>query len=91
MTAIQSDDVRTDSLYALLRSGHEQNLIVSHDCAFCQRGRKLSPDKLMRDPRHFTRDIAPLLRARGITQSTLDSIFRDNPRRYFTGEAPVHV
>lgn len=91
MTAIQSDEVRTDSLQALIESGHAQSLIVSHDCVFCQRGRMLAPEKLTRDPRHFTQNIAPVLRQRGVAQSTLDSIFRDNPRRYFCDEPPVRT
>jgi phosphotriesterase-related protein len=89
MTAIQSDEVRTGGLLALLEAGHAQSVIVSHDCVFCQKGQMLAPAKLTRDPRHFTRDIAPVLRQRGVPQSTLDSIFRDNPRRYFRGEAPA--
>jgi phosphotriesterase-related protein len=89
MTGIQSDEVRLDCLHALLEAGHAQSLIVSHDCVFCQKGRMLSPAKLTRDPRHFSRDIAPVLRERGIPQTTLDAIFRDNPRRYFLDEAPA--
>ena len=91
MTAIQSDEVRTDSLHALFTSGHEQHLIVSHDCVFCQKGQMLTPEKLTRDPMHFSRDIAPVLRERGVAQSILDSIFRDNPRRYFCDEAPART
>lgn len=89
MTAIQSDEVRTDSLLALLEAGYAQSLIVSHDCVFCQKGRMLAPSKLTRDPRHFSRDIAPVLRRQNVAQATLDAIFRDNPRRYFCDEAPV--
>lgn len=89
MTAIQTDEVRTDSLLALLEAGHAQSVIVSHDCVFCQKGQMLAPAKLTRDPRHFARDISPVLRERGVPQSTLDSIFRDNPRRYFRGERPA--
>ncbi|MBX3529073.1 MAG: hypothetical protein KF849_00590 [Rhizobiaceae bacterium] len=88
MTAIQSDENRTDCLQALLEAGRAESVIVSHDCVFCQKGAMLAPAKLTRDPRHFSRDIAPILRARGVPQSTLDSIFRDNPRRYFCDEAP---
>lgn len=91
MTAIQSDENRTDCLHALLEAGHAQSAIVSHDCAFCQKGAMLAPVKLTRDPRHFSRDIAPILRARGVPQATLDAILRDNPRRYFCDEAPVRA
>ena len=39
-------------------------------------------------PLHFTRNIAPRLRAGGMTEAEIDSILIDNPRRYFTGEPP---
>lgn len=91
MTAIQSDGMRADCLAALLDAGHAQSVIVSHDCVFCQKGAMLAPARLTRDPRHFTRDIAPMLRGRGVPQATLDAILRDNPRRYFCDEAPVRA
>lgn len=89
MVAIQSDEVRTDRLHALIEAGRAESLIVSHDCVMCQKGAMLSPQKLTRDPMHFSRDIAPALRARGVPQATLDAILRDNPRRYFCDEVPV--
>ncbi|TAK35091.1 MAG: hypothetical protein EPO21_07405 [Chloroflexota bacterium] len=83
---IQRDEVRTDGLCSLLQDGYAQQVIVSHDCAFCQRGQMI-PDDLHSDAMHFTRNIAPRLRERGISQSMLDSIFKDNPRRYFCNES----
>lgn len=88
MTAIQSDTVRAESLHALIESGHEQSLIVSHDCVFCQRGGMLQPASLHRDPLTFQRVAAPMLREKGVSQATLDGLFTDNPRRFFEGAAP---
>jgi len=83
---IQSDDVRVESMNALLQGGFASQLIVSHDCGFCQRGQVVPDADLHNDPMHFSRNIAPKLRERGVSQATLDSILRDNPRRYFQGE-----
>jgi phosphotriesterase-related protein len=90
MTAIQSDAVRTESLLALIEAGHAQSAIVSHDCFMCQKGRMLPPERF-RDPRHFSRTIAPALQGRGVPQATIASILRDNPRRYFCDEAPARA
>jgi hypothetical protein len=38
------------------------------------------------DPMHISKNIVPQLRALGVGQALIDSLFRDNPRRYFTGE-----
>lgn len=86
---IQSDDVRVDSMDTLIRDGFAEQLIVSHDCGFCQRGQAVPDVDLHDNPMHFTRNVAPKLRARGITQAALDRILRDNPRRFFDGTLPA--
>ena len=85
----QTDAERIDCLHSLVRDGYAKQLIVSHDCGFCQRGQALPDESLITDAMHFTRNIAPRLRELGIAQSTLDSILTDNPRRYFCDEVPV--
>lgn len=89
MVRIQSDGSRIAHMHSLLEDGYAQQMIVSHDCAFCQRGRAVSDDVLMTDAMHFSRDIAPRLADLGVSEATLESILRDNPRRFFTGEPPV--
>ena len=81
----QSGATRVECLHALLQQGFSSKIIVSHDCGFCQRGQVVSNDYLHNNPMHFSRNIMPKLRARGVLQATLDSILRDNPRRYFQG------
>jgi phosphotriesterase-related protein len=88
---VQTDAARVVALHSLLEDGYARHLIVSHDCAFCQRGRVLPDEALLTDGMHFTRDIAPKLRELGIGQATIDSLFRDNPRRYFCAEAPAQT
>jgi phosphotriesterase-related protein len=86
---VQSDEVRIEGMFSLLQDGYAQHLSVSHDCAFCQRGQVISDEGLHANPLHFSRAIAPRLLALGVEQATLDSILTDNPRRYFSGEAPI--
>lgn len=86
---IQSDEVRIAGLHSLLSDGYAQQLIVSHDCAFCQRGQVIPDDGLHTNPLHFSEVIAPRLRALGHDQATLDSLLVDNPRRYFENEQPT--
>lgn len=85
---IQRDEVRVECMHALLQEGFASQLIVSHDCGFCQRGQVVPDTDLHNNPMHFSRNIAPMLHARGVAQSLIDSILRDNPRRYFEGEVP---
>ena len=88
LNLIQSDEVRVDGMHRLLQDGFAQNLLVSHDCAFCQRGQVIPDDGLHTNPMHFSRNIVPRLRELGVAQATLDSILTENPRRYLAGEAP---
>jgi phosphotriesterase-related protein len=81
----QSDEERVRHLHSLIEDGYSDQLIVSQDCAFCQRGRAMPEAGLATNPMHFSQNIAPKLRALGVAQATLDGIFRDNPRRYFEG------
>jgi phosphotriesterase-related protein len=85
----QTDVARTECLHSLLTDGYAQQLIVSHDCGFCQRGQALPDAGLITNPLHFTQNIAPRLRDLGVAQASLDSLFTDNPRRYFCDEVPV--
>ena len=76
-------------MHSLLNDGYAPHILVSHDCAFCQRGQVIPDEGLHTNPMHYSRVIAPRLRELGVEQATLDSILTDNPRRYFAAEAPV--
>lgn len=86
---IQSDEVRIEGMHSLLQDGYAPHILVSHDCAFCQRGQVIPDEGLHTNPMHYSRVIEPRLRELGVGQSILDSILTDNPRRYFAGAAPV--
>ncbi|MBV9996393.1 MAG: hypothetical protein JO127_14410 [Caulobacteraceae bacterium] len=92
IASIQPDEVRVDCLHALLKEGFAQQVMVSHDCVFCLRGRmmpaSMEAHAAPRSPLHFSREVAPKLRERGVSQETIDSLLRDNPRRYFCEEVP---
>ena len=86
------DEVRADCLHALLEAGYGQQIMVSHDCVFCMRGRLFPAAReaalAAHSPLTFSRDVAPKLRERGVPQAMIDGLLRDNPRRYFCAEVP---
>jgi phosphotriesterase-related protein len=88
------DAQRVEALAALLLKQQEQRIVVSHDCVWCTRGQPFPQDMLaavdpdtLFNPTHFHRNIIPQLLERGVTQKQIDVMLRDNPRRYFAGEA----
>ena len=88
------DAQRVEALAALLLRQQERRIVVSHDCVWCTRGQPfpqdmlaaIDPDTLF-NPTHFHRNIIPQLLERGVKQEQIDVMLRDNPRRYFAGEA----
>ncbi len=89
------DAQRVESLVKLLQQGKEQQVVVSHDSVWCTRGEPFPPELLaaantdnLFDPTHFHRHIIPQLLEAGITQGQIDTLLRDNPRRFFAGELP---
>jgi len=91
LTRLQPDEVRADCLTHLVECGRRNHVVISHDCVFHSRG-MVVPERfahlLKRSPLHFSREIEPLLRARGVTDEDLDVMLSENPRRYFEG-API--
>jgi hypothetical protein len=53
MDIIQSDEVRIAGMYSQPKDGYADNLLVSHDSAFCQRGRVIPDEVLSTDPHAF--------------------------------------
>ncbi|XJJ69570.1 hypothetical protein WBP07_21705 (plasmid) [Novosphingobium sp. BL-8A] len=85
---IQRDEVRLAGMHCLLQDGYAEHVLVSHDCAFCQRGQVIPDEGLHTNPMHYSRVIEPRLRALGVAQAVLDSVLTDNPLRYFTNQMP---
>jgi phosphotriesterase-related protein len=87
LTRIRSDEDRLASLAQLIASGRSDKIMISHDCVMHMPGHLAPPGApgVERSPLHFSRVLAPKLRALGVSQATIDSILTDNPRRYFAG------
>jgi phosphotriesterase-related protein len=91
MEFIQPDSVRVASLVKLLQKGAGAQVMISHDSVWCWRGHMLPPPVLQMleaggMSMRFTRVIAPMLKEAGVSDTVIDSMLTDNPRRYFAGE-----
>jgi len=85
---LQPDRVRVAALIGLIGIGFGHRLVLSHDTVWCWRGRPLElPSALMPkwNPTHLFRNIIPALREAGVSEAKIQSLIRDNPRRYFEG------
>jgi phosphotriesterase-related protein len=75
-----------------VRAGAGDRVVVSHDSVWCWRGMPFPDPKLLQEaekvwhPLHFSRVIAPQLKAQGVTDAQIDALLVDNPRRFFSGE-----
>jgi phosphotriesterase-related protein len=90
---LQPDAKRIESLLRLLRAGRGSQVVVSHDTVWCWRGEPIARSAAFAEaqktwePGHFLRRIAPRLKDGGATDDDLDLLLRENPRRFFAGEA----
>jgi phosphotriesterase-related protein len=85
-----SDAIRMTNLFALVAAGHGPRVVVSHDSVACWRGAigNLDPDELRKAMpnhklTHLFENIFPALRRMGMSDTQIDEIVIDNPRRYF--------
>jgi phosphotriesterase-related protein len=96
------DEKRIDSVAKMVEAGYARSICLSHD-ATCASwlGRPVfggrlvaTPDQIAAalpnwDPTHLFKRVIPKLRERGVTEADLQTIFVENPKRYFAGsEAP---
>jgi phosphotriesterase-related protein len=88
-----SDEDRIQSLVRMIEAGFTRQVIISHDCAFHVNGQIGTKERakaaVSRRPVHFERNIAPRLRAMGVSQGILDTLLTANPRSYFEGREIV--
>jgi phosphotriesterase-related protein len=89
------DDQRVESLIALLRRHKERQIVLSHDSVWCWRGEPVPAqvaaalnDGIVFNPTHLHDHVIPRLLEAGITRAQIDAMLIDNPRRYFSDEAP---
>jgi phosphotriesterase-related protein len=94
-----SDEKRIESVEKMVKAGYTRSICLSHDstCASWL-GRPIFGGRMVVtaeqiamtlpnwDATHLFKRIIPVLRERGITQEDLDTIFVENPKRYFRGE-----
>lgn len=89
---IRPDTERVESLVKLLKTGAKNQIVISHDSVWCWKGHML-PRALLEQMEtghmsmRFTRVITPMLKEAGVSQTDIDAMLTENPRRYFSGEA----
>ncbi|PLW68956.1 phosphotriesterase family protein [Pseudohalioglobus lutimaris] len=93
LEVLAPDQQRVENLAEMIRRGWVQQMVVSHDCVFCLKGRPF-PDALLAsmdtdvlfNPTHFHRHIIPQLKQHGVTDQHIHTLLVENPRRYFAGQ-----
>lgn len=91
-----SPHMRTVTLKNLIDAGYEDRLCPSHDC-ICLAVMKENPDGSMPEEHEFARHnvdqylyikrhVIPDLLEMGVAQKTVDNLFTENPKRFFSGE-----
>lgn len=81
-----TDEVRLSTFTALISAGYADRLMCSQDCTFVWRGVGMGEiDPLLKDwvPTHFVDRIIPALKERGITDTEVNMVLKENPRRFF--------
>jgi phosphotriesterase-related protein len=91
-----SPQMRNVTMKNLIDAGYADRLCPSHDC-ICLAVMKENPDGSMPDEHDFarhnldqylyiSRQVIPDLKEMGVDDKTIDTLFVDNPRRFFQGE-----
>lgn len=86
------DEQRYPAMIELIKKGYADRLMISHDFIITWLGRPLNlPEAALPlvanwHPSHLFRNIIPALKEGGVTDEQIDTIIRDNPRRFFAGE-----
>ena len=84
----QTDDKRVAALLKLIEAGATSRVVVSHDSVWCWRGAPLPVENMgvNWEPTHFSRHIAPQLKAGGASEAQIEQLLTENPRRFFAGD-----
>ena len=77
---IPSDDDRIDKIFELLEWGFQDRLLIAHDVCFKTMLIRYGGKGFA----HLIENIVPRMRRRGISQSAIEAILIDNPRRALT-------
>jgi phosphotriesterase-related protein len=85
------DEARYPVLVDLIKRGHADQLMISHDFVISFPGRPVDiPDDFQPliakwHPSNLFKTVIPKLREAGVTEEQIDTILRENPRRIFAG------
>lgn len=74
---LSSDGARMDWIESLLKAGHRDRIVISHD--ICQKTRLVELGG--HGYGHIFRNVVPMMKRRGIAQEDLDAILVGNPAR----------
>jgi phosphotriesterase-related protein len=85
-TFFNSDEARVESIVQLRAQGRLQHIVLSTDTVMCGRG---IPEMCINTPMHISRVILPMMRKAGITETEIETLLTENPRRYFSDQAPA--
>jgi phosphotriesterase-related protein len=84
-------ETRVDTIVSLTERGYADRMVLSHDASCFIDWFHPDPNAL-RDTfmpnwhyEHISDDVLPMLRERGVTDTQIDQMLVDNPRRYFGG------
>ncbi|MBI9082314.1 MAG: phosphotriesterase-related protein [Desulfobacterales bacterium] len=83
------DEQRYPVMIELIKKGHGNRLMISHDCILNWLGRPLTlPEEVLPlianwNPAHLFQNIIPVLKAGGVMDEQIDTIVRENPCRLF--------
>jgi len=91
METVLPDEVRVDSLLKLIHAGWASRIMISHDSVWHWVGGPrmgTGPHKNWK-PTNFFERIVPMLHYGGATDEHIQTMLRDNPRRFFAGEEPA--
>lgn len=84
--ALLSTEKRVEVVAELCRRGYADRLVLSHDaaCYLDWIPGELPPPRLRHwNYLHISKDVLPMLRARGVTEEQIRQMLVDNPRQYF--------
>ena len=86
------DQERTANLVRLIKAGHTRQLIVSHDSVGCFLGGIAPPEmiaEVLRNshPLYFHETVRPQLLEMGVSAEAIETMLRENPRRFFESVA----
>lgn len=81
------DEVRAETLQALISAGYGTRLVVSHDSVWhWVNGPAMGVGPYRHwKPTNFFERVVPMLRYGGITEEQITALVVDNPRRFFSG------